>query len=364
MKIPHILRLGKKRIIVLVAIIAIAILTFNLFANPKQLPLQFTAVKRTDISETVSSSGILTGKRVVNLRFKSAGKLAYLNVKAGDKVTAYQTIAGLDTKLLAIDLQQTQNTLRDKQAIAEKVEDDVKDHAKDETFKQKADRTTAQAARDSAYDSVKKAQEALNEANIYTPIRGIVTQVPVTIDQYVSSSDLIAQIVDTSEVFFDTDVDEVDIDKVSLGQKALIILDAYSGKTFDGEVFQIIPQTKTTSSGATVVTVRIKIDEPKLTFINGLSGQASIIVSEAKEALTIPAEALREDSTVFVQTNGNLNLKKVNPGIQSDTDIEIKEGLEENEKVLLNPSASSNVFNRNQNSLGGIFRLFGGGRGR
>lgn len=355
-KIPAILRLNKKRIIIVAILVIVAILGFNFFAGPKTQTMQFTQVKKEDITSTVSSSGILTGKEIADLKFKSGGKLAYINVKAGDTVKAYQTIAGLDTTLLAIDLQQAQNTLRDKQASAEKVEDDVKDHSKDETYTQRATRTTAQVARDNAYDGLKAAQKALQDGHIFTSIAGIVTQAPFVAGQNVSAADLIAQVVNLSEIYFDTDVDEADIGKVSLGQSAEVILDAYPDQIFEGEVDQIIPQTRQTSSGATVVTVRINLDNPKLTFVNGLTGQASIITAAVKNALTIPQEALKDGNTVFIQKNGSISLTKVTPGIYSDTLVEIKEGLEKDEKVLLNPPANGTGSFRNRSPLQGIFR--------
>lgn len=362
MKIPGFLKLSKKKLIIFAVIIVLLFFGFKFFGQKKQAPLQFVDVKRQDIKSVVSSSGTLTGKSVANLKFKSSGKLISLNVKAGDQVSQYQTIASLDTKDLSIALQQTQNTLRDKQAIVDKIRDDVKDHDKDETFTQRQARTTAEVAKDNAYDSVKAAQRDFEDAVIISPISGLVTQAIQTFGQTVTSSDLIAQIVDTSGIYFDTDVDEADIAKITLSQKAEINLDAYPDKTFAGQVDQILPQTKTTSSGATVVTVRIKLDNPLSNFVNGLTGQASIILEQNKNALTLPLESVREDDMVFVQTSQGLTAKKIETGIKSDTDIEIKKGVNEGDKVLLNPPASGNTLNRNRNPIQGIiFRVFGGG---
>lgn len=360
MKIFKILRLSGKRVILLAGLILLIFLGFNLFGQKKPDSLQFASVKKQDIKSIVSSSGSLTGKNAVDLKFKSSGKLAYLNIKAGDTVSKYQSIAGLDTTLLSIDLQQAQNTLRDKQATAEKVEDDVKDNEDDESYSQRQTRTTAQVARDNAYDDVKAARKALSEAHIYSPIAGIVTQAKYVAGQNVGASDVIAQIVDFSRIFFEAEIDEADISKISLNQKAEVSLDAYPDRIFEGEVWEIISQTKTTSQGATVVTVRINLGE-ETTQIQGLSGQATIILDEAKSALTIPLEALRDDNTVFVQNNQNFEPKIVVVGIKSDTDAEIKEGLEEREKVLLNPPEGGSFRSATQNHFGEGFRLIIGG---
>lgn len=367
MGIPNLLKLSKKKVIILVILAVAIFLGFNFFGRGKQTPLQFTQVKRQDIKAIVSSSGTLTGKNSASLKFKSSGKLSYINVKAGDKVYTGQVIAGLDNQDLAISLQQADNTLRDKQATTDKVLDDI--HlfqygnggfinvgSSNETMTQRQLRTTAEVARDNAFDNIKIAKKALSDTVIISPIDGIVTQAISIPGQSVSGADLIAQVVDTSGIYFDTDVDEADLSKVSLNQPAEVTLDAYPEQIFKGTVDQILPQTKTTSSGATVVTVRIKLDNPKLNFVNGLTGQASIITTEVKDALTIPQEALRDDNTIIVQTKDGLKSEKVSAGIRSDTDVEIKEGVSEGENVLLNPP-SSGLPNRNRSLLQGIFRF-------
>lgn len=336
MKMPGIFKPSRKKIIVLIVLLIIAFSGFNNFFKPKESILQFATVQKQDIKSIVSSSGSLTGKNVADLKFKSSGKLSYVNVKVGDLVYAGEVIAGLDTQQLSIELQQAQNTLKDKQALVDKALDDVKDHSADESFTQRVTRTTAQVARDNAIDNVKEAQRAFQDTVIISPIAGLVTKVPYIPGQIIGS-DTIAQVVDFSQTFFDTDIDEADIGKIALGQKAEVSLDAYSDKVFEGVVDRIIPQTETTSSGVTVVKVRIKLTDTDIARINGLSGQAEILLSEAKNALIIPVEALGNENTVTVQNEKGQQKVKVTPGIQSDTDVEIKEGLQEGDRVLLNP---------------------------
>lgn len=353
---------GKKKIIVLVVLIIAAVFIFNYFNKPRAEVLQFTQAKKQDIKSTISSSGTLTGKNVVDLKFKSSGKLAYLNVKAGDSVYKGQVIAGLDTQQLSIDLQQAQNTLRDKQALVDKALDEVKDNSDDESFTQKVTRTTAEVAKDNAFDSVKEAQRAFQDAIIISPIAGLITFTNYIPGQIIGS-EAVTQVVDFSSFYFDTDIDEADIGKIALGQKAIVTLDAYLNREFEGKVAEIIPQTSSTSSGATVVKVRINLGNPDISPINGLSGQASIIFAEAKNVLIIPLESLRDDNTVVVQSQNGLKPKTVETGIKSDTDAEIKTGISEEDEILLNPPANRGLLRQNRNPIqSAIFRVFGGSR--
>lgn len=350
----------------IVGLIIIVLLGFFIFSgNKKTAPLQFASVKKQDIQQEIVGSGMLTGKNSVSLHFKTSGKLAYINITAGDEVYLGQAIAGLDTEDLNINLREAENTLRDKRAIVDKVKDDLKNVGASETYAQRQTRTTAEVAQDNAYEGFLSAQKALRDSVMYSPIPGVITQVSNVAGQNVSSSDIIVQVVDTSEIYFDTDIDEADIGKIKIGLTAKIILDAYPDVVYTGEIVQIFPQTETTSSGATVIAIRIKLVTTPESFINGLSGEASIILKSVKNAITIPLEALREDNTVFVGTEKDLSPVKVTTGISSDTDIEIIKGLREKERVLLNPPAIGIQFNQNRSPLTGILRTIGvGGRGR
>lgn len=339
MKVQGFLKPTKKKIIILIILAVAIFLGFKFFGKPKATPLQFATVKRQDIRATVSASGTLSGKDSANLRFKSSDKLAYINVKSGDRVTVGQVIAGLDTQDLSIALQQAQNTLRDKEATAKKIEDDVKDHSDDESFTLKATRTTAQAARDSAFDSVKAAQRAFQDAVITSPINGVITQAIEVPNQVVSSADLIAQVVDDSETYFDGEIDESDIAGVSVGQEAEVSLNTYPDKVFTGKVAKIMPNIKTTTGNATVIIVKILLDKADIKNIPGLNGQATITVSKASNVLSIPIESIQNDNTVFISGPKGLTKVPVTLGIKSDVDTEVKSGLSEGQQIILNPPA-------------------------
>lgn len=355
MKIISILKYLPKKLLVIPLVVFIAIFWYSSVQKPKQAQIQFTKVKTADIKSQVSASGTLIGKHSARLKFKSSGKLAYINVKQGDRVSAGQPVAGLDTKELSIALRQAQNIYTAKDATAKNIEDQVKNHDSDETFAQKDTRVAAQTARDNAYDNLKAAEQAIQEAQIFSPINGLVTQTDFVPGQIVSQSDIIVDISDDSEIFFDADVDEADISKISQNQNAQITLNAYEDDIFEGTVDEIVPQTKTSSSNATTITVRIKLDNPNIKFIPGLNGQAAITTAAQNHALTIPQDALRDDNTVLIKTPNGFRSTKVVTGVKSDIEVEIKSGLHENEEVVENPSQAKNNF-QGSNPFLRIFR--------
>ncbi|KKQ16433.1 MAG: Efflux transporter, RND family, MFP subunit [Candidatus Daviesbacteria bacterium GW2011_GWA1_36_8] len=342
----------KRRSLIILTLIILIIFGVDYFTigNKKPAQIEYTKVERTDIKSTVSTSGVLTGKDTANLKFKTGGKLSYLNVKQGDRVYEGQIIAGLDSQDLAINLQQAQNTYRARQADVDKILDDI--HlfqygnggfgnvgTKNETMTQRQLRTDSEVLMDNAFDNLKQAQRAFQDTAIVSPIDGLITQASFLPNQFVSPADLITSVVNDNEIFFDAEVDESDISKIQLGQNAEVSLNAYPDKIFKGEVAEILPNTKTTTSGSTIVITRIRLLENDLRFTSGLNGQASIIETEVKNALTLPQDAVREDNTVYIKEGNQFKLVTITPGLKSDTEVEVKEGLSENQEVVTNPSS-------------------------
>lgn len=355
-------------------VVLILLLIHNrlIFPRPSQdSQLQFVTVARQDIKVTISTSGIFTGKDTASLHFKTGGKLAYVNIKTGDQVFAGETLAGLDTQDLAIQLQQANNTLRDKQAMVDKFLDDIHlfqygnggfDNigSINETSAQRALRTTAEVTRDNAFDSIRASQLAFWDTTLTSPISGIVTKANIFPGQIIGATDII-NIVDFSQPTFEADVEESDITKISAGQKAEVTLNAYGDKVFPGEINDIGLQTKNTSSGATVITVKVSLKDQTIQNIAGLNGQVNIITEEKTGVLTIPQEALREDGTVLIEAPQGVRPVKVTPGLKNDTNVEIVEGLKDGDRVMLNPPAGIQ-FRGQQNPFTRILRGFRTGR--
>lgn len=346
----------QKKFLIPGIIIIFLLINFIVSRNNNKISPQFAEVKKQNLKQEISASGIVTGKNNVTLRFKSGGKLAYMNVKTGDSVAKGDVIAGLDTQDLVIALRIAQSNFRDKTAIVDKIHDDLSG-VTSESFTQRQTRTTAEVAHDNAYDSLLAAQRAFQDAVITSPISGIITTAAPIPGQIVSASDTIAQVVDFSQIIFEADIDEADISKVSLNQNAEITLNSYGDKIFKGTVIEIIPQTHTTTSGATVVTVKISINDPNIEQIFGLNGQVNIITAEKDNVLSVPVDAVRNNDTVFVKTGNGISPKKISVGFKTDTDVEITDGLTEGEQVVVNQteaiSGTSNTFRLPFLRLGG-----------
>lgn len=85
---------------------------------------------------------------------------------------------------------------------------------------------------------------------ITSPITGTVVKNEGAVNQMVALGTELAVVADTSDLYVGVNVEETDIMKIRLGQKADVSLDAYPGKVFKGQVIEIDPATQTYFSGS------------------------------------------------------------------------------------------------------------------
>ena len=115
-------------------------------------------------------------------------------------------------------------------------------------------------------------------------------------------------------------VDEVDIIKIQKGQKVLITLDAYNGQVFIAKVSKIYPKKDERNQ---TFTVEELFNDPPSKLYPGLSGEANIIVSQKKEALTIPKAYVIDDHKVQTENE----LVSISIGLQSLDTVEVISGI-------------------------------------
>ncbi|WP_274474507.1 efflux RND transporter periplasmic adaptor subunit [Mangrovimonas aestuarii] len=116
-------------------------------------------------------------------------------------------------------------------------------------------------------------------------------------------------------------IDEEDIVKVALNQKALITLDAYKSKVFEATVDKIYPKKDERSQ--TFLVEAIFVDSPKVLY-PGLSGEGNIIIATKEQALTIPKTYISNNKVLT-----DSGWVEVVTGLQNLERIEILDGIDE-----------------------------------
>ena len=206
----------------------------------------------------------------------------------------------------------------------------------------------------SAQLSASTASGAVDDYNIKSPIAGTVIEKNFKAGDKVdgASSGTLAVIYDLSYLELEMAVDELDIGKVEVGQEVRITADALEGQTFTGVVDKV-SINGTTANGATSYPVTIIIEDYG-DLRPGMNVSAQIIGEVVPNALCIPVDAVERGNTVTVPGPGalsedglsvvdvtKLETKEVTLGRNDDEYIEVTDGLEEGDVVLISNQASS-----------------------
>jgi HlyD family secretion protein len=162
---------------------------------------------------------------------------------------------------------------------------------------------SVQAQLQSAVATVQQRQAALAQAQvdlsntvIRAPVDGIVVSRNVDVGQTVATSlqspTLFTIAQDLSRMQVETNILEADIGRVELRQGATFTVDAFPGKTFQGEVVQIrrAPQV---NQGVVSYNVVVSAQNPELKLLPGMTANVKIVTSEKTGVLKVPNAALR-----------------------------------------------------------------------
>ena len=119
-------------------------------------------------------------------------------------------------------------------------------------------------------------------------------------------------------------VDEDDFEKVKEGQKILITMDAYPGRTFSATLYRIYPLLNKVEQSFRVDAL---FDNELPTKIYGLNIEANIVIKEKVEALVIPKHALRKGDSVLLKNGNQVEACKITKGVEDDEWVQVTGGL-------------------------------------
>jgi len=360
-------------------------------------PSKLAKVEKGDLAKSVVATGKVTPITKVEVKCKASGIVKKLYVDYGDRVKKGQLLAQLDKVEIEAQVAQSRAALQAAEAnqtssqadfqrakvdaegpdvplLKRAYERDVsmaKDGVVSESaledaqrayelalnkqnvakaqvtvLKAKIAQASAQVAEDQA--NLKQLEEQLSYTDIVSPIDGIVLSRDVEIGDAVSSilvlgssATLVMTLGDTSEVYVKGKVDESDIGKVYLGQRARIKVESFKDKTFDGKVTKISPMG-VEKDNVTTFEVRVSIQNPGGELKAEMTANAEIILEEHKNVLQIPEGAIIYDkdkkASVDIpdpKAKDGMDKVAINIGISNGAKTEVLSGLKEGQEVVL-----------------------------
>jgi len=169
----------------------------------------------------------------------------------------------------------------------------------------------------------------------YAPQRGVVKELNIREGYYVKPETMMFSIVDLSQVWVKADVFEREVSQVSMGDKVSMRLDYLPGKSWQGSIEHVHPMINSKTRAGIV---RFRFDNPNGELKPNMFAQISIDTSANERSILIPKEALirtgNQDRVVLALGEGNFKSIAVSVGRYGRNNVEILDGLNENDIVV------------------------------
>ncbi len=323
---------------ILISLLIVGVFLAVFLTKKSKNQIDSTTVERGPVKEELVLTGSVKADKHVILYFPTSGKISSVYVKEGQWVYKGQLLTSLDKTVLNSTYMQALNSYRNYQAVAENVLDSVKDHDADESYAQKATRTAAESARDSAYDAVKAAEYNLRNATLYAPFAGYVTSLPFPNPGVnVNLTEAQVELLDPESIYFEVEADQSEVTEIKEGMPVTIILDSFRDKEISGTVLFVSYSPKAGES-STIYEVKVDLNDDSLGDLQpriGMSGDARFVVSQKEDALYVPTLFINSDKDGKYVNLGKIGNKvRVETGIEGEENTEIVSGVNEGDVLF------------------------------
>jgi len=274
-------------------------------------------VKSDEVGDSIEVVGNITSE-IKSVFPKVSGEIIEVYVEKGDEVEEGQVLAKIDDLDYQIAYLNALNDYESSTNVGERMKE-VKRL------------------------QLEKAKRNLEEAEIKAPVSGIVNTVNISKGDTVGTTSAIMTIVDINTIKVKTAVDEIDFPLIKEGMDATIRIDPLSLEE-SGKITWISPTTQT-DMGVVVIPIEIEFTQnnPQNLLISGMTADVEIVTLKLENTVAVPIDAVHEGGNgakiVYKKTaDGGMEPVQVQTGKETDSMVEITEGLKPGDKVLILPS--------------------------
>ena len=366
----------------------------------KAVEVKTEAVQRRDLVASVTASGQVSPHTKVDVAADISGRIVRLAVKEGQLVTKGQFLLQIDPAMYAATLQSAQAAVSqaraqqaqaqanliqaqrayDRMAAIKKQNAQLVSESELDQLHTQADaaRALADAGRfaiNQAIGQLQNAQQALDKTTIVAPMSGRVTRlnveqgetaVPGTFNKDAAT---LLTISDMGVLETKIKVDETDVARITLGDSAIVQIDAFPDSTFTGRVTEISNSALKAATGqqaadqAVDYEVTVRLLNPPVNTRPDFSATAKVVTATRQHALAVPIIALtvRENQPVggdtaqqglggkkpqkevgkkdvegvfIVGKDNKVQFRPVKVGIAGEKYFEVTSGLRDGEQIV------------------------------
>lgn len=187
------------------------------------------------------------------------------------------------------------------------------------------------------------AQATLDMQRIQAPFAGTITDVSITLGDWVQPGVIALRLSDLDPLLIDVEVSEVDINMIAVGQPVTITLDAALGKEYQGQVVEVSIEG-IEIQGVVNFDVVVELSNPDEDIRSGLTAAVNIEVSNLEDVLVVPNRSVRiyegQHEVYVLNADNTIEARAIELGASDIMYSEVCSGnLVEGEQIILNPSA-------------------------
>lgn len=309
------------------------------------VPVKVFKVGRFNYEDTLNTLGTIKGAVEFKLSFEVPGVISSINYREGERYEEGALLVSLRQDDILLRLKRAQaemNKAEAESSIAKRKVDDQQKlfdigaipQSTLDNSKLELDKTNYEL--EGARLEVKANEVMLEKSNLYAPSKGMIGELMIEEGEAVSPNTLLGTHVMTEYVFAEFGVVERDMNKIQLGQKARVFVDAYPDKTFEGVVENIAPVVAGKSRTATV---RVRLENPDDLLFPGMFTRVRILLYSKKNTLAIPTDCIQgEPGQQFVYAanpkDNAAEKRAITVGYTRPDYTQIDSGIAEGELVI------------------------------
>lgn len=301
-------------------------------------PVLVGALSEGDIEATVSSASTIEAERQVIVVAEATGQVTRMLVEEGDTVEGSDTLASLR--------RDTQATMLERAGVS--VEKAERDLARVRALLARGAASEEEVAnlevtlRNAKLDLRDRKRDVRN-TNVRAPFDGVVTERFVNRGALVNSGAQLFTLTDFDSLVARIYISERELDRVSVGQPAIVESKAALGRKVEGTVLRIAPIVDA-ATGTVKVTVTLPPQtETQRNFLPGMYAEVTLTTERRDGVFLLPKSALvrrDEDVFAFVVVDDRAVERALTVGLEDADHVEIKGGIEASDEVILAGQAS------------------------
>ncbi len=305
-----------------------------------------------DLESVVPATGEVLPLMSSIVKSEISGRVTSIKVKEGDAVARGQVLLELDRTSLETRVREAQRSFEADRLRMEKSERNFerlkelyekKFVGEKEFLDAETDFNLAKLNLEIAQARLDDAEEDLSKTEIVAPHEGIVTLLDIVDGQVISGATSVSNgtelmtVAQLNELYMEANINEVDVEKLQVGQAARLRFDAIPNYEVEGTIRVIAPSARK-DGNIRIFPIEVVFEVKDARVRPGISATVEIPVASAKQVVSVLLSAVfNEDNDyyVYVKNATGWEKRQVEVGINNLQYVEIKSGLQAGDVVAL-----------------------------